>query len=203
MPAELTAIDYKVDGVAEFPLRGRCAMVGRVDAADAELVASRRWYWNIARGIYCASERVMLTTLLWPKACGRVVFANGDKTDCRRRNLVEGCYSRSGIWFDSERGKYNVRVAKGKMRWRVRCESFEEAQAMRSQLAAMTMRELVCWRARQDEVVPEELSWLGDDIVPMIATRCAHDAALAARKGYEAGLMASRIVQTRNMEVFR
>jgi hypothetical protein len=52
-------------------------------------------------------------------------------------------------------------------------------------------------------VVPEELAWLGDDIVPLIATRCAHDTALAVRKGYEAGLMASRVVQTRNMEVFQ
>ena len=74
---------------------------------------------------------------------------------------------------------------------------------MRSQLAAMSLRELVCWRARKDGAVPEELAWLGDDIVPLIATRCAHDTALAVRKGYEAGLMASRVVQTRNMEVFQ
>ena len=202
MRAEVTPIFY-ADGVAQFRLRGRGHVVACVDAADGELVAQRRWYWNCARGIYCAEERIMLTKILWPKARGRVVFANGNKADCRRRNLVEGCYARAGISFEQNRGKYRVEVVKGKTRWRIRCRSFEEARAMRSQLAAMSLRELVCWRARKDGAVPEELAWLGDDIVPLIATRCAHDTALAVRKGYEAGLMASRVVQTRNMEVFQ
>jgi hypothetical protein len=185
---------------AEFALDGRAQRRVVVDAADVPLVESRKWYWNCRRGAYCADERVLLTRVLLPHVRGRVVYANGDMADCRRENLLVGRCRGAGVWYDRARGQFVAAVTRAGLRVNVRCRSLPAAQEMRRRLVSMSNAELVAWRARRDGAVPMELAWMGEDVAPLIAARCAHDAVLAVRKGYEAGLMAARVLAVRNGE---
>jgi hypothetical protein len=185
-------------GFFSVALRGRGEVRAAVDSEDVSIVAARRWRWHIRRGLYCAAEGVLLSRLILPKVAGRIVFANGDMADCRKRNLVAGCYlRRGGVWYDGERGDYVAAVMKGGVRVRVRCGSREAAERMRMRMALASLSELAAWRSGE---VPEDLLWLRDDLAPAIARRCGNDAEEAARKGYAAGLRAAELLSARNME---
>lgn len=178
---------------AEFVLHGRWKRRVLIDVEDIPKVHGRKWYWHCRRGVYCAAQKVLLSRVLLLNYRGPIVFANGDMSDLRKRNLLPtGRLSRRGVFFDRERGKYVAQIRKAGLRVKVRCDSMSAAEAMRAKLSMMTPAELVAWRCRQDGGIPEELAWMGEDVAPLIATRCAHDAVLAARKGYEAGLLAQR-----------
>lgn len=185
---------------AEFVLPGRTRRRVLIDPEDIAKVRERKWYWHCHRGVYCSERKVLLTGVLLGYR-GPMCFANGDKGDCRKKNIIfSGRLRAAGVFFEATRGKYVADIKKAGIRVKVRCDSMPAAKAMRAKMVMMTQAELLAWRCREDGGIPVELSWMGEDVAPLIAARCAHDAVMAARKGYEAGLMAERYCAARNVE---
>jgi len=199
---------YRVKGDlqwAEIALVGQRPLLAKVDAADVAELGKYRWGWH-PRGVYCWQEGVLLSHVLLPDA-REVFFQNGNKLDCRRDNMVKGFRrpapaAAKGVIFDRERGAYVAYCHRRGLQVHAyfAVADFPDertarrmAEGQRESFLRMSYDELVGYKAGRVPVAEHEV-WLGDDVAGMIAERVDGDPVQAAFRGYQAGLMASRVI---------
>ena len=75
------------------------------------------------------------------------------------------------------------------------------AEIQRERFVAMGMDELAKYKGRNIPVTEHE-RWLGDDMAPSIAARVNYDPEACVRKGFEAGLLAVRVLSQERAPMF-
>lgn len=193
---------------AELALVGQRPLLAKLDVSDVDLASEYRWGWH-PRGPFDHKRGILLTHVLLPNA-QRIYFRNWNRLDCRRENLfteqeapllrkrlVPGA---KGVFYDPIRCAFIAHYSHRRIQvfgyfavkdFTSASAAEEAAKSRRADFLKMGVPDLIAYKQKREP--SEHERWLGEDVAAAIAER-EPDPQMVARRSFQAGLMASRVL---------